>query len=100
MSIKQAPLAQMLGKTIVGVVVSENASSGPRTRLHLVFSDKTSYEFWIHEGSLSGASGLDQASLEEVLDQLRNQPKTHIQASAIDPSRGVVQRDLLADDRC
>lgn len=100
MSIKREPLEQILGKTIVGVVVSENASSGPQTRLHLIFSDKTSYEFWINDGRLSAGGGLDQASLEDVLDQLRNVPKTCIRASAIEPSCGIVQRDLLVDDHC
>ena len=99
MSIKQEPLTQILGKTIVGVFVSESAGSGPQTTLHLIFSDQTSYEFWINEGDLSGGSGLDQAGVEDVLDQLRKRPKTRIHAAAIDPSRGIVQRDLLVDDR-
>lgn len=87
-------LAQVLGKTIIGVILSENATRGPRSAMHLIFSDATSFEIWASEGPLSIANGLDDAKLDQVLANIRRRAGTKVEYVFIDPSHGVVQKDF------
>jgi hypothetical protein len=60
-------LSQLIGKTLSGVVVCRNPN---RSQLFLAFEDGTSYEFWVSDADLSMASGIDQQSLEMVIEVL------------------------------
>ena len=91
---------QVVGKTVTGVVMTENENSSPRSQLFLIFSDGTSYEFWVHSEKMTTASQVDQCDRDEVIRLLRNRPGTNIWAfpSSGDKS-GSAQAPLWTDDR-
>jgi hypothetical protein len=60
-------LKQVIGKTLSGVVVCRNPK---RSRLFLAFEDGTSFEFWVPDDDFSMAKGIDQQSLQMVIEIL------------------------------
>jgi hypothetical protein len=55
---------EIIGKTIVSVVVAESARS-PSTQMFLAFSDGTYFEIW--GDTFTGAGGLDQGAAKDVI---------------------------------
>jgi len=76
----KASLAQLIGRTISAVVVTENDHSEPQSQLFLVFRDGTSFEFWVDGSDLSMASRIDESGLDEVVRIARERPgnKLHV----------------------
>ncbi len=64
MSLKRHGLLETLGKTITGVVTSQDNESGPRSRLYLVFSDDTYYE--IYSDHLHSAGGTSHGDVDSI----------------------------------
>ena len=93
-------LSDLIGKTIRGVVVAHNEDGHPRSRVFLVFTDGTAFEFWGEEEDISVASGPDHYDVDQLVEMLRRREKTEVRvfrAPHEDP--GAVQKDLLSDQR-
>ena len=73
-------LEQIVGKTIAGVVMTENEKGGPRSQLYLIFSDSTSFEFWVDSDRITTASCVDQCGKEEIISVSQRRPDTEIWA--------------------
>lgn len=58
-------LDQILGKTITGVVVRENASDSLRSQVFLVFSDGTHFEFY-SQSEIVPIKGVRCGGMDEV----------------------------------
>ena len=56
----KAGVRQILGKTIKGVIVSDDNGAGPRTQVFLLFDDDTYYEFY--GSQIVGSGGVDKGS--------------------------------------
>lgn len=69
---------QVIGKTISGVVLTENLKTDPRSQLFLIFSDRTSFEFWVDSDRITTASCVDQSDMSAVTKITRNRPHTKI----------------------
>lgn len=91
---------QFVGKTISSVVMTENENGSPRSQLFLIFSDGTSFEFWVHSEKLTTAGCVDQCDRGEVIGLLQNRPGTNIWSfpSTGDETSGA-QAPLWSDDR-
>lgn len=58
-------LSEILGKTIVGVLVNDIPTC-PRRQVFLVFSDRTYYELYSSSGDIDFASGVDKGDMDAV----------------------------------
>lgn len=61
-------IRQIVGKRIMGVVVSKTGSRG-RMHVFLAFSDNTYFELWATSevpGEIAGCGGLDKGGIEEI----------------------------------
>ena len=97
MSVRES-VADIVGKTISSVVITKNIKTRPRGQLILVFSDGTSYEFWVDTDEISSSRYVVPSSIDQIIKPLSKRPDTEIRifrAPHEDPNS--VQRDLLAD---
>lgn len=74
----EAALPAILGKTIAHVAIAPQPHNG--SRLYLVFTDGTYYEFYAID-SMSGARGVSAGGLEDIRDMHGETPVTEISAS-------------------
>ena len=63
MSFKAEFLKQIIGKSISGIVLTENTGSGPRYQIFVIFTDNTYLEFY---GDMSWATHLETGNIETV----------------------------------
>jgi hypothetical protein len=59
---------QILGKTIVGLIIKENKDEfQPSSQLFLLFDDHTSYEFYSDDGHINPTGSLDNMTYDAIL---------------------------------
>ena len=63
MSFKFEFLKQIIGKTIRGIVISQNTGRGPQYQLFLIFTDNTYLEFY---GDIGWSTHLEIGDVETV----------------------------------
>jgi hypothetical protein len=77
---------QILGKTIKGVIASEENRGGPRTQVFLLFDDDTYYEFYGNQVTASG--GVDRGC---DLDVVRYAQKFGGRITRFDKPGGIME---------
>lgn len=83
-------MEQILGKTIIGVIIKENLQDRPpRSQLFLIFDDHSSYEFYSSDGYIQPTGGLDKnTSFREVYNYMSETMQVAGHAVA-DPDAGL-----------
>jgi hypothetical protein len=80
---------QIVGKTIIGVIIKKTKHNRPpRSQLFLIFDDHTSYEFY-SDAAINPTGGLDKMSFNDVYKYMGEQMKTVFHAVK-DPDSGRV----------
>lgn len=80
---------QIVGKTIIGVIIKETKlKRPPYHQLFLIFDDHTSYEFY-SDTTIKPTGGLDKMSFQDVYKYMGDQMKVVFQAVQ-DPDSGKV----------
>jgi anti-sigma regulatory factor (Ser/Thr protein kinase) len=86
---QRAALAQIVGKTITGVVMAEG-SSFPKSQLFLTFSDNTYYELYCVYAEIEGANHLGLGGIEDVKAMSPDRAIAHEIVDTILPRRELV----------